>query len=123
MQALPYEDSSFDCAVTTFVFCSVPDPARGFAELLRVVKPGGRLLLLEHVLSERRGMRWLLRHLDPLSFWLLGCHVARDTTATLASSGFSVSSSTDLWLDVIRRIEASRPLELPSVRAPLLLPG
>ena len=113
VQALPFDDASFDCAVTTFVFCSVPDPARGFAELVRVLKPGGKLLMVEHVLSDRRLLRWLLRWLDPVPYRLLGCHVARETTASLCAAGFAMEASKDLWLDIIRRLDARKPMHLP----------
>lgn len=55
VQALDFPDDVFDTAVSTFVFCSVPDPVRGLRELRRVVKPDGQILLLEHVRLDRPG--------------------------------------------------------------------
>lgn len=51
-QSLPFPANEFDTAFATLVFCSIPDPGRAFGELRRVVKPGGRIILLEHVRPE-----------------------------------------------------------------------
>ena len=59
VQALEFSDDVFDTAVSTFVFCSVPDPVRGLRELRRVVKPDGQILLLEHVRTNRPGPGFL----------------------------------------------------------------
>lgn len=48
-QSLPFDENVFDAAFATLVFCSIPDPARAFGELRRVVRSGGRIVLLEHV--------------------------------------------------------------------------
>ncbi len=53
VQALPFRDDTFDTAVSTFVFCSVPDPLLGLLELRRVVRPEGRILMLEHLQGGR----------------------------------------------------------------------
>src|SRR5690348_11111068 len=58
-EALPFEDSSFDTAVFTLVLCTVENPAAALAEAARVLRPGGRLLFLEHVRSRSPGLaRW-----------------------------------------------------------------
>ena len=58
-EALPFEDSSFDTAVYTLVLCTVPDPAAALAETARILKPGGKLLFVEHVRSKDPGAaRW-----------------------------------------------------------------
>ncbi|HEX3173980.1 MAG TPA: class I SAM-dependent methyltransferase [Solirubrobacterales bacterium] len=90
-ESLPFEDSEFDTAVFTLALCTVPDPDAALAEAARVLKPGGRLLFLEHVRSENpRLARWQdrLEHL-----WCLfadGCHCNRDTVAAIDASGFSL---------------------------------
>jgi len=109
VQALPFPDASFDTAVATFVFCSVADPVLGLRELRRVLKPGGRLLLLEHVLSERPWLRGLMRRLDPLPHHLWGAHLNRETVQNVRAAGFTEVRATDLSFDIVKRIEARAP--------------
>jgi ubiquinone/menaquinone biosynthesis C-methylase UbiE len=66
VQALDLPDDTFESAIATFVFCSVPDPIMGLREMARVVKPGGRIVLLEHVRSENPLLGRLMDWLDPL---------------------------------------------------------
>ena len=108
-QRLPFQDATFDVVTATFLFCSVPDPARGLAEARRVLKPGGRLLLLEHVLSRRPILRRLMRWLDPIPVHLWGAHINRETVGTVRASGFVNLVETDLSLDIVKRIEANAP--------------
>lgn len=72
-QELPFRDATFDFAVATFVFRSVPDAVKGLRETRRVLKPGGRLLMVERVLTNRPMLRQLMLWLDPLTHRLLGC--------------------------------------------------
>jgi ubiquinone/menaquinone biosynthesis C-methylase UbiE len=65
VQSLAFPDSFFDTVVATCVFCTVPDPRRGLGEIRRVLKRGGRLLMAEHVLSKRSGLRFLCAFLTP----------------------------------------------------------
>lgn len=88
---LPFEDSSFDTAIFTLVLCTVPDPAAALAEAARILRPGGRLLFVEHVRSENPKLaRWQDRLERPWRFCGDGCHCNRDTVATIEASSFTV---------------------------------
>ena len=83
--------ASFDTAVVTLVLCTVPDPVAAIAELARVLKPGGRLLFIEHVRADDPGLaRWQDRLERPWRFLADGCHCNRDTVAMLAASRFEL---------------------------------
>jgi ubiquinone/menaquinone biosynthesis C-methylase UbiE len=107
-QALDFPDSQFDAAVATFVFCSVPDPVLGLSEVRRVLKPGGRVYLLEHVLSHKPVLGWLMRHTN--NFWraLSGANIARETVANVEAAGFDIVSVENLRLDVVKLIVAEK---------------
>ena len=107
VQALPFADATFDVVVSTFVFCSVPDPIRGLREIRRVLCPGGRLSMIEHVRSDRWWLRPILRALDPLTARIWGAHLDRDTVGNLSRAGFSRVESRDLALDVVKAIRAT----------------
>lgn len=86
-ESLPFEDASFDTAVFTLVLCSVPDPRASLAEVARVLKPGGRMLFLEHVRAENPKLaHWQDRLEKPWRFVGDGCHCNRDTVATIDAS-------------------------------------
>lgn len=86
-ESLPFEDGSFDTVVITLVLCTAPDPSGVLAEVARVLRPGGRLLFLEHVRSENERLaRWQDRLERPWRFLGDGCHPNRDTVAAIDAS-------------------------------------
>jgi ubiquinone/menaquinone biosynthesis C-methylase UbiE len=88
---LPFDDDSFDTAVFTLVLCTVPDPKAALAEAARVLRPGGKLLFVEHVRSpEPKLARWQDRLERPWMFLGDGCHCNRDTVATIEGSPFTI---------------------------------
>ena len=91
-EALPFPDGSFETVVVTFVLCSVDDPAAVLAEMRRVLGPGGRLVLLEHVRGEGPRIAHWQDRLTPLHRRLAGnCHLNRDTKAAVEAAGFDAS--------------------------------
>ncbi len=90
-ESLPFADSSVDTAVFTLVLCTVPDPAAALAEAARVLRPGGKLLFVEHVRAREPSLaRWQDRLEKPWRFLADGCHCNRDTVATIEASAFAV---------------------------------
>jgi ubiquinone/menaquinone biosynthesis C-methylase UbiE len=88
-EALPFEDASFDTAVFTLVLCTVPDPNAALTEAARVLKPGGKLLFVEHVRAEDPGLaRWQDRLERPWRFLADGCHCNRDSAAMIEAGPF-----------------------------------
>src|ERR671910_861262 len=91
-EALPYPDGSFDTVVSTLVLCTVPDQEAALDEVRRVLRPGGRLLFIEHVRATGSAARWQDR-LEPLWRRLLGgCHPNRDTVAAIEEAGFEIET-------------------------------
>lgn len=99
-EALPLADASVDAVLCAFVLCSVSDPAQTLAEVRRVLRPGGRLLLLEHVRAPRGSLLERVQvRVDPLWRRLAGgCSCARDTRATVRAAGFEDGELQELWM-------------------------
>ena len=89
-QSLPFPAGEFDAAFATLVFCSIPDPAAAFAELRRVVKPGGRVVLLEHVRPEGI-LGTVFDLLDKATVALADDHFNRRTAEIARDSGLKVT--------------------------------
>lgn len=108
-QALPYAEGSFDSVVCTLSLCSIPDHLAAIGEIRRVLRPGGRLLLVEHVRSSKRAVRLGQRALEPLTVRLEGDHLTRDPLDHLEASGFTVESCMRLKWGIVERVVAIKP--------------
>jgi SAM-dependent methyltransferase len=99
---LPIADHVFDSVVCTFLLCSVRDPAKVVREFRRVLRPGGRLALLEHVLMPGQAARVVQQVMNPMSLLVsCGCSLVRDTASTIAAEGFMTSEIEALALDAM----------------------
>lgn len=98
-ESLPFPDATFDAVVSTLVLCTVPDVAASLAEIRRVLKPGGRLLFVEHVRAEPGSSleRWQHRLHRPWKAFACGCHCNRDLLSSLRAAGFAADVEHHEW--------------------------
>jgi ubiquinone/menaquinone biosynthesis C-methylase UbiE len=108
-QALEFADQSFDTVIITFGLCTIPDDRGAVAEAHRVLRPGGRLVLLEHVRSPSLPIRAAQSVLDPLSVRFAADHLVRDPLDYLASVGFEIESVERLKRGIVERAVARKP--------------
>lgn len=87
VQHLDFPGGYFDTIFATFVFCSVPDPIAGLKELHRVCKPGGRLILLEHVRPRNAISGAIFDFFNPLVVRMMGANINRRTPANISAAG------------------------------------
>lgn len=102
---LSFAEASFDTVVTVCTFCSVPKPVAGLRELNRVLKPGGQLLMFEHVRSKIGPFAIFLDLMTPLSR-RVGPDLNRDTVGNVQKAGFRLRREENVYLDIVKIIEA-----------------
>ncbi|MGH2532512.1 MAG: class I SAM-dependent methyltransferase [Thermomicrobiales bacterium] len=108
-QALDLPDARFDTVVSTLSLCTIPDDRRAIAEAKRVLRPGGRFLLLEHVRSPIWPVRLLQRLIDPLFRRCAADHLLRQPPAHLRAEGFVIDRLERSKWGIVERVAATKP--------------
>lgn len=91
-EQLPYEDRTFDCIVSTWTLCTIPDPVRALQEARRVLKPGGTLLFLEHGRSDDQKIASWQDRLNPIQNLIgCGCNLNRPIDRLIAQAGMTIA--------------------------------
>jgi ubiquinone/menaquinone biosynthesis C-methylase UbiE len=108
-QDLEFEDERFDTVVLTLALCTIPDDRKAAKEVYRVLRPGGRFVLMEHVRSPALPVRAIQRVLDPLAVRFEADHLVREPLDYLADVGFEIESVARSRWGIVERVLARKP--------------
>jgi len=108
-QELPFGDNAFDTVVCTLSLCTIPDPAVGIAEMKRVLRPGGRLLLLDHVGSTWPPIYAVQRLVERFTIRSAGEHMTRRQLPLVQAAGFIIEEAERLKAGTMERVAARKP--------------
>jgi ubiquinone/menaquinone biosynthesis C-methylase UbiE len=108
-QALEFADESFDTVVCTLGLCTIPDARQAVREVHRVLRPGGRFLLMEHVRSPSLPVRAVQRVLDPLAVRFEADHLLREPLEHLKAEGFEIERLERSKWGIVERVAARKP--------------
>jgi ubiquinone/menaquinone biosynthesis C-methylase UbiE len=108
--ALPFGAESFDAVVCTYSLCNIPDPGRAVAEMKRVLRPGGKLILVDHIRSPVKPIFWFQKAIEFLSRRLAGEHMTRRPFEHVKAAGFDVTERERLGPGgIVERLVAVKP--------------
>jgi ubiquinone/menaquinone biosynthesis C-methylase UbiE len=108
-QELPFPDGSFDSVVCTFSLCAITDDRRAISEMKRVLRPGGRLMLADHIAGKLWPIRAAQRLLELVTVPLQGEHFLRRPLETVQAEGFEVQRRERFGAGIVERIVARKP--------------
>lgn len=98
VEELPFESDSVDNVVFTLVFCSVTNPLKGLTEIYRILRPGGKIYFIEHVLPNNHHLHELFYRINPgWSKITKGCNVNRQTLKTIVDAGFHIETHREFF--------------------------
>lgn len=103
-ELMDFQDNTFDTVFTTCVFCSVPDPVQGLKEIKRVCKPGGKIIMIEHVRSQKKILGLMMDLFNPIVVNIYGANINRDTINNIERAGFFRINVTNLYSDIVKKI-------------------
>lgn len=107
--ALPFPDASFDTVVCTFSLCAIPDEHRAVSEMNRVLRPGGLLLLADHIAGAAWPVRAIQRILEVVTVPLQGEHFLRRPLRQVQAEGFQIERQERFKLGLVERLAARKP--------------
>jgi ubiquinone/menaquinone biosynthesis C-methylase UbiE len=112
-QALPFPDAAFDTVVCTLSLCSIPNDRRAVSEMRRVLRPGGQVILLDHVRSTVRVWRIVQWLLEQITLRLEGEHLLQWPTEQVEAEGFEIEQAESTKAGIVERVVARKPLQNP----------
>ena len=105
-----FPEATFDTVTASLVFCTIPDVPQALTEIARVLKPDGRLVVIEHVLSPNRMIGAIQKLVAPIQIRQMGCHLDRTTVETLAECGYRIERQRQRLFGIMRFVVARPPL-------------
>jgi ubiquinone/menaquinone biosynthesis C-methylase UbiE len=107
--ALPFPDASFDTVVCTFSLCAIPDERRAVREMNRVLRPGGLLLLADHIAGAAGPVRAIQRLLETVTVPLQGEHFLRRPLRQVQAEALQIEQRERFKLGLVERLAARKP--------------
>ena len=108
VQDLKFKDDTFDTVISTFIFCTVPNPMAGLKEVYRVLKPEGKVIFLEHMKSKYFVLNIFLYLMNIVSTKVLGTSMIKETQKNIEQAGFTIISVENKLFDIVRLITATK---------------